>query len=53
LYAKWLYKAIIKLKWHPFLRVNVQGSFRPEGQFHWQLFTGLGHSQKITSICLP
>jgi len=41
LYAKWLYKAIIKLKWHPFLRVNVQGSFRPEGQFHWQLFTGL------------
>jgi hypothetical protein len=41
LYAKWLYKAIVKLKWHPFLRVNVQGSFRPEGQFHWQLFTGL------------
>lgn len=29
LYAKWLYKAIVKLKWHPFLRIKEQGYFRP------------------------
>ena len=38
LYAKWLFEAIVQLKWHPFLRVNVQGSFRPEGWFHWRPF---------------
>jgi len=36
LYAKWLFEAIVELKWHPFLRVNSHGSFRPEGWFHWQ-----------------
>jgi len=29
LYAKWLYKAIVKKTWHPFLRINVQGQVRP------------------------
>ncbi len=29
LYAKWLYKAIVKLKWHPFLRIKDHGYFRP------------------------
>ncbi|MDD5275344.1 MAG: hypothetical protein PHR16_04605 [Methylovulum sp.] len=38
LYAKWLFEAIVQLKWHPFLRVNVQGSFRPKDCFHWQPF---------------
>lgn len=28
-YAKWLYEVIVGLHWHPFLRVNTQGSFRP------------------------
>jgi hypothetical protein len=41
LYAKWLFEAIVQLKWHPFLRVNVQGSFRPENWFHWQPFSYL------------
>jgi hypothetical protein len=31
LYAKWLYQRIVKLKWHPFLRINEQGLFRPAG----------------------
>ncbi|CAK0749759.1 conserved hypothetical protein [Gammaproteobacteria bacterium] len=31
LYAKWLYETIVSLKWHPFLRVNSSGCFRPEG----------------------
>ena len=28
------YKAITALGWHPFLRVNRQGQFRPKGQAH-------------------
>lgn len=39
LYAKWLFEAIVELKWHPFLRVNTHGSFRPEGWFHRQPFS--------------
>jgi hypothetical protein len=29
LYAKWLFQAIQKQGWHPFMRVNNQGTFRP------------------------
>lgn len=32
LYAKWLFKAIQKNKWHPFMRINSGGQFRPVGQ---------------------
>jgi len=32
LYAKWLYKAIQKNDWHPFMRINQGGKFRPLGQ---------------------
>jgi len=39
LYANWLYKAIVDLKWHPFLRVNTGGSFRPKGWYHWIPFS--------------
>ena len=38
LYAKWLFEAIVALKWHPFLRVNTGGSFRPQGLCHWRPF---------------
>jgi hypothetical protein len=32
LYAKWLFKAIVALGWHPFLRINTHNAdFRPEG----------------------
>lgn len=31
LYAKWLFEAIVALHWHPLLRINSQGKFRPEG----------------------
>ena len=31
LYARWLYRRIVRLGWHPFLRVNRQGYFRAEG----------------------
>jgi Transposase DDE domain len=29
LYARWLFRAIHKLGWHPFMRVNASGTFRP------------------------
>ena len=32
LYAKWLFQAIQERGWHPFMRVNTRGSFRPEGE---------------------
>ena len=32
LYAPWLYAKIVELCWHPFMRVNKQGNFRPVGE---------------------
>jgi tetratricopeptide (TPR) repeat protein len=32
LYAKWLYEHLVSLGWHPFLRINVRGKVRPEGE---------------------
>ena len=32
LYARWLFRRITRLGWHPFLRINVGGTFRPLGQ---------------------
>ena len=40
-YAKWLFKAINGLGWHPMLRVTIGGSFRPEGWYHWVPFRQL------------
>jgi hypothetical protein len=31
LYARWLFQRIVRLGWHPLLRINTQGSFRPSG----------------------
>lgn len=35
LYAKWLFRGIRKLGWHPLLRVNQGGTFRPKGWYHF------------------
>ncbi len=32
LYARWLFRAIVAQHWHPFLRVNQHGQYRPVGQ---------------------
>lgn len=32
LYARWLFKRIVRLGWHPMLRINVGGSFCPAGK---------------------
>jgi hypothetical protein len=31
LYAKWLYRRIVRLGWHPFMRINRGGNYRPAG----------------------
>lgn len=36
LYAKWLFTAIQKLGWHPYLRINRQGQYRPAGAAQFQ-----------------
>jgi len=41
LYAKWLFGGIVELGWHPLLRVNKGGCFRPEGHRHWRPFAHL------------
>lgn len=41
LYAQWLFNAMTALGWHPFLRMNTQGKFRPQGQTHWVPFITL------------
>lgn len=35
LYAPWLFRHIVGLGWHPFLRINRNAKFRPDGQRHW------------------
>jgi hypothetical protein len=32
LYARWLFRRIVRLGWHPFLRINAGCKFRPHGQ---------------------
>jgi hypothetical protein len=41
LYARWLYRHIVSLGWHPFLRINQQAKFQPAGQRHWYWLTEL------------
>lgn len=36
LYARWLYQKIVSLQWHPFLRLNLGGSFQVKGQARWR-----------------
>jgi Transposase DDE domain len=36
LYSKELYQAIQGVDWHPLLRINRQGYFRPAGWYHWR-----------------
>jgi hypothetical protein len=35
LYAQWLFQAISRLGWHPLMRINLQGKFRPQGWYPW------------------
>lgn len=48
LYAKWLFKAVVDLGWHPFLRVNTHNAhFKPDGGAYLPLrevLAGVGSS---------
>lgn len=35
LWARWLFEGIQQLGWHPLLRINRGGKFRPEGWYHF------------------
>ena len=41
LYAGWLYRRIVRLGWHPFLRINNRCLFRPAGCGGWYRLTNL------------
>lgn len=36
LYADWLFEEICALSWHPFLRINHQGTYRVKGEEEWK-----------------
>ncbi len=35
LYADWIFEAISSLNWHPFLRINHQGTYQVKGEEKW------------------
>lgn len=39
LYAGWLFHRIVRLGWHPFLRINAGGTFRPDPQATYRPLT--------------
>jgi hypothetical protein len=43
LYADWLFAAIKKLGWHPFLRINANGKYRAEGSSQFLPMADLAH----------
>jgi hypothetical protein len=36
LYARWLFQRIVRIGWHPVLRINTGGTFRPAKSGHYQ-----------------
>ena len=36
LYARWLFRGIVRNGWHPVLRINTGGTFRPAASAHYQ-----------------
>jgi len=36
LYARWLFPRLVRLGWHPVLRINTGGTFRPVKSVHYQ-----------------
>ena len=54
LYADWLFEEICALNWHPFLRINHQGTYQIRGQQEWRCLdtvvphTGMSWSGVVT-----
>ena len=64
LYARWLFRRIVRLGWHPFLRINKGGTFRPTGHAQFVPLTtfvprsgtswcGTGLAFKTPAVRLP
>lgn len=55
LYADWLYKQIQSIGWHPFMRINQIGQFKPQGIESWRplntLMPQVGQSWKGLVTC--
>lgn len=55
LYARWLFRRIVRLGWHPFLRINTGAKFRPAGQAHWYWLRDLlpadGRPRQLHGTC--
>lgn len=55
LYAAWLFRRIVRLGWHPFLRINTAAHFRPAGQARWVTLRSLvpqdGHAWVGAGTC--
>jgi hypothetical protein len=39
LYAPWRFRRLVRLGWHPFVRIKTGGSFRPTGAPCWRPLT--------------
>lgn len=39
--GRWLYRKIVRLPWHPFMRINRQGYYRVKGERHYLPLSGL------------
>ena len=54
LYADWLFSEICSLNWHPFLRINHQGTYHIKGEQEWRCLdtvvpnTGMSWSGNVT-----
>jgi len=54
LYADWLFLEICSLNWHPFLRINHQGTYQIKGEQEWKCLdtvvpnTGMSWSGNVT-----
>ena len=56
LYARWLYRRIVRLTWHLFLRVNSGGTFRPTGHARYApllSFAAAGGTGQATGTAFP
>jgi len=55
LYAKWLFEHIVRLRWHPFLRINHQGQFRLRHSTTFQALKSVvqqdGKARHLEVIC--
>lgn len=55
LYARWLFGRIVRIGWHPFMRIKAGSTFRPNGYRKWvkvtTLVTTVGQSWQGQGIC--